>query len=306
MITTFANNFRQKEHDNACCVHGIIEFSNHCQSDCHYCGIRKSSDIGRYRMGPDEIIESARHAVKELGFKALVLQSGEDFSYDDDLLEHIVKEIRKLGVLIFLSIGMRDKPTYERLYKAGARAVLLRFETSDPALFSRMRPGTRLEERLGLIRELGSMGYLVATGFLIGLPGETSQTIADNILLTRSLGADMYSFGPFIPAKGTPLEDYNIVDRDIALKTIAACRLADKRSKILVTSALETIDMNTKKQGLLAGANSIMVNVTPEKYRKLYTLYPNRAGSNASVEENIKETVELLYSIGRAPTDLGV
>jgi biotin synthase len=308
LLSEAANALRQREHDNACCVHGIIEFSNHCTQDCLYCGIRKSYvRAKRYRMTQEEIVEAARHAAKDLGFKAIVLQSGEDPWYDDARLEWIVRQVRKLDVLIFLSIGMRSRETYRKLYKAGARAALLRFETANPALFERMRPGTTLDARLKLIRELRKMGYVIATGFLIGLPGETDEDLAEDIMLSKSLGPDMHSFGPFIPAEGTPLGKEAMQGPEKALRAIAAARLADRKSKILVTTALETVDPEAKKQGLLAGGNSLMIDVTPEKYRRLYTIYDGKAQKKAKpVEERIKETVELLYSLGRAPTDLGM
>jgi len=301
-----ANNIRQKEHDNACCVHGIIEFSNYCKNNCLYCGIRRDRQIKRYRMDVDEIMNVARCAVNELGFKALVLQSGEDYWYDEKKLYKIVKEIRKLNILIFLSIGIRNKKTYQRLYKAGARAILLRFETSNRRLFQELRPKTSFDERIELIKFLKKIGYIVATGFLIGLPGETDEDVINNILLTKSLNADMYSFGPLIPAGGTPLENLKPVDEDVVLKTISISRFVDRNSKILVTSALETLGKDAKKRGLLAGANSLMINVTPKHYKKLYELYRGRPDRDKKIEENIKETVDLLYSLGRAPTDLGV
>ncbi len=301
-----ANNIRQKDHDNACCVHGIIEFSNHCGSDCFYCGIRQSSPVKRYRMSVGEIVETARHAAKEFGFRALVLQSGDDLWYDDAKLERIVREVRKLDVLIFLSIGMRSKDTYKRLYDAGARAALLRFETSNRETFEKLRPWTNLDDRLGLIRYLKELGYVVATGFLVGLPGETDDDLLNNILLTRELGPDMYSFGPFIPTEGTPLEKEPKPDVSRTLKATALSRFVDRKSKILVTTALETADRDAKRLGLLAGGNSLMINVTPAGYRELYKIYDDKAGNDMTVERNINDTIELLYALGRAPTDLGI
>jgi len=301
-----ANNVRQKEHDNACCVHGIIEFSNYCSNDCFYCGIRNSKDIKRYRMTVEEIINAAKESVNEHGFKALVLQSGEDSWYDEEKLITIVKEIRKLGVLIFLSIGSRTKETYKKLYEAGARAALLRFESSNKELFSKLRPNTSFEERVELIKYLKELGYVLATGFIVGLPGETDDDIINNILLTKSFEADMYSFGPLIPTKGTPLEKENMVDKEKIKKIISITRFVDKQSKILVTTALETLDEKAKKEGLLAGANSLMIDITPKDYVRLYSIYDNRAGIDKDIAKTIKETVELLYSIGRAPTDLGI
>ncbi len=306
VLYEIANNVRQREHGNASCVHGIIEFSNYCHNSCYYCGIRKESDLPRYRMSVEEIIAAAKEAVDVHGFKALVLQSGEDLWYDDDMLITIVKEVRKLGVLVFVSLGSRSKETYRKLYEAGARAALVRFETSNKDIFAKLRPGTDLDERIDLIKYLKEIGYVLATGFMIGLPGETNEDIANNILLTKYLAPDMYSFGPLMPASDTPLKNEPKVTKDLVLKTIAISRFVDSNSNILVTTALETLDKNAKKEALLAGANSLMINITPIKYRQLYTIYDNKADSEKEVAQSIKETVELLYELGRAPTDIGV
>ena len=194
-----ANNVRLRENDNACCVHGIIEFSNHCRNNCLYCGIRRARKIKRYRMSVDEIIRTAKFAVHGLGFKALVLQSGEDYWYDDKKLLAVVSAIRKLNILIFLSIGMRSKKLYQKLYTAGARAALMRFETANRVLFKKMRPLTSFGERIEMIKFLKKTGYLVATGFLIGLPDETVEDKMNNIRRAVALKPDMYSVGPFIP-----------------------------------------------------------------------------------------------------------
>jgi biotin synthase len=184
--------------------------------------------------------------------------------------------------------------------------VLLRFETSNREIFKRLKPDITLEERLELIRYLKSLGFILATGFLVGLPQENNEDIINNILLTHSFKPQMYSFGPFIPTKATPLEAQPLVHKDTMLKTIAISRLLDKDSNILVTTALETLDKRTKKKGLLAGANSLMINVTPKEYKNLYCIYDNRIDNNKEIKESISETLDLLYSLGRAPTDLGI
>ena len=304
-----ANNLRQRYHGNSCCVHGIIEFSNYCCNDCLYCGIRNSNNgLPRYRMGIEEILEAARVAVRELGFKALVLQSGEDTWYDEEKLSSIVTQIKeKFPCLIILSIGERDEKLYERLYKLGARGALLRFETSNSSIYEKMRPGHSLNTRLDLIKRLREIGYLIMTGFLIGLPGQTKEDILGDIKLTHSLGAEMFSFGPFIPHPQTPLGDISSPSVETVLETIANARIMNPEAKILVNTSFETLDKkNAVRLGLMAGANSLMVNVTPQKYRKLYDIYPGRAGIDLDITERINSVVTILRTIGRAPTDLGL
>ncbi len=306
LLFNLANSIRHKERSNACCVHGIIEFSNYCNSNCFYCGIRKDRNIKRYRLSIEEIVKIAEDAVNNLGFRALVLQSGEDDWYTENRLLSLVQEIKKLGVLIMLSIGERDKKTYQNLFDAGARGILLRFETSNREIFNRLRPNTDLDRRVELIKHLKNMGYIVATGFIAGLPGETDRDILNNILLTKSLKPDMVSFGPLIPTKETPLEKQDRISITKALKVIALTRFIDRKATILVTTALETLDKEAKKDGLLSGANSLMINITPTHYRNLYSIYDNRSGIDMDVSESIKETKDLLYSLGRAPVDIGI
>jgi len=304
-----ANYLRQKYSGNSCCIHGIIEFSNYCRSDCLYCGIRKNNNnISRYRMSIAEIVEAADDAVNKLGFKALVLQSGEDPWYDAEKISLIISQIReRCPALLILSLGEREEELYQKAYQAGARGVLLRFESSNPTIYEKVRPGHLLQTRIGLIEKLRDMGFLVMTGFLIGLPGQTQVDILRDIELTNSLGAQMFSFGPFIPHPQTPLADYPRVTLEKALNTIAQARLKNPEARILVTTALETLDKeNGLRFGLLSGGNSLMINLTPERYRALYEIYPPRAGTEQDTQERINSTLNLLRSIGRAPTDLGL
>jgi len=188
-----ANRLRHAHLKNACCVHGIIEFSNICINDCLYCGIRHSNEkLSRYRLSVDEIVDIAVHAVKKHGFRALVLQSGEDIAYSTDDFVNIIQNIKKqCGVLLFMSVGCRDLECYTRMYHAGARGVLLRFETSNLSLYSRMHKGAKSDfsARLELVRHAKKSGYLIATGSIIGLPGQTEIDLANDILLAKSLGA---------------------------------------------------------------------------------------------------------------------
>jgi biotin synthase len=304
-----ANSTRQKHLGNSCCIHGIVEFSNYCRNNCLYCGIRKDNpQVKRYRMEIKEIVEVCEYAVHELGFKALVLQSGEDLWYDDEKLVNMVEKVRKrCAILLVLSIGERSVETYKKLYQAGARGILLRFETSNPILYTKYRPNHILEDRVYLINKLREIGYLIMTGFLVGLPEQTEQDILNDIDLTARLGAEMFSFGPFIPHPQTPLSNASPPSLDSVLTTIARARILHPEAKILATTALETLNKEKgAKLGLLSGANSLMINVTPKKYRELYELYPNRIGTQMGIKERIDSLLQLLYSLGRAPTDIGI
>jgi biotin synthase len=295
-----ANFLRQKYLKNACCIHGIIEFSNYCKNDCEYCGIRNSAKIERYRMTDEEIFSAVDEAVNKYGFKALVLQSGEDPEFDINRLVNIVQTIKERhAVLLFISFGEIGKDGLQKLYDTGARGLLLRFETSNSKLYSKLHCGDKLEDRLQDIKDAYKIGYLILSGGLIGLDGQTDEDLLNDILLTKELNAEMFSFGPVLGMNKVP-------DVDKVLKVLAIARIVDpKNAKIVVTTGFETLERNARSLGLMAGANSMMLNVTPMKFRKLYNIYPDRAHVDESIEQQIEEAISLLKDLGRAPTDLG-
>ncbi|MEI6438499.1 MAG: radical SAM protein [Candidatus Omnitrophota bacterium] len=304
-----ANHLRQTIHSNSCCVHGIVEISNHCSAGCHYCGISCLNEgLTRYRMTADEIYESVRIAVEDYGFKALVLQSGEDPGRTVDELVEIVAEVkRRFGVLVFVSFGELGRTGLSRLYEAGARGLLMRFETSSPEMYGRLHPGCKLEDRLAEIRHAAELGYLIVSGSLVGLPGQTPEDIVRDLQLAKELNVEMLSLGPVLPHPQTPLAGVPKPEVIDIVQVLAAARFAlPAQAKILVTTGLETLDANARREALMAGASSVMLNVTPLEHRSLYEIYPGRAHQDDPVGEQIEGTIALLGSIGRAPTDLSV
>lgn len=302
-----ANFLRQKYHGNACCVHGIIEISNDCKRNCHYCGIScLNRGLKRYRMTREEVLSAVAEAVDKHGFRALVLQSAEDCGYTAAELADMVREIRERhAALVFVSFGEVGEDGLKRLYDAGARGLLLRFETSNADLYRKFHPGYELETRLDEIRTAYRMGYMIATGALIGLPGQTQGDLINDIRLAGELNAEMFSFGPLVPHPGTPLACSKAPGETEVLKVLALSRfLAPRDAKVLVTTGFETIAPGARKKGLMSGASSVMLNATPMEYRSLYSIYPNRAHETETIEFQIEETITLLRSIGRAPTDL--
>ncbi|PIU18731.1 MAG: [FeFe] hydrogenase H-cluster radical SAM maturase HydE [Elusimicrobia bacterium CG08_land_8_20_14_0_20_44_26] len=304
-----ANFIRQKHHKNACCVHGIIEFSNFCSSDCLYCGIRKSNrTLERYRMSEEEILQTVREAVSVYGFKSIVLQSGEDPHFDADGISFLIRRILKENnLLLFISVGEVGERGLKKFYEAGARGVLIRFETSDKELYSKLHPRDALSYRMAEIRAAGEIGFLVLTGGLVGVPGQKNEDILKDIFAAKKLCPEMYTFGPFLPHPDTPLSQNQPPAVELVLKTIAVLRLADVNGKIVSTTALETLDAEKgRNDGFMAGANSLMLNLTPEKYRGLYNIYPGRIHEKETVKHQIDKAIEDLQKLGRAPTDIGL
>jgi len=274
-----ANTVRQTHLRDFFCIHGIVEFSNCCVRRCRYCGLSgDSTAVNRYRMEPDEIVATVVNAVLNRGYKLIVLQSGDDFHYSDKMLAHIIRKIKeRCKVFIFMSVGERDIGSYKIMKEAGANGVLFRFETSNEKLYTALHPGQSLQKRMDLLKGMGDLGLYIASGFLIGLPGQTAEDIADDILTLKSLNAGMVSVGPFVPCDDTPLAAHKPGDAEMTLKVISVARLMMPRARIPVTTALETIESEEgRRLGLSSGANSLMFNLTPVKYRDDYRIYPNK------------------------------
>jgi biotin synthase len=273
-------------------LRGLVEISSRCGRQCAYCGLRAGNDsLTRYRMQPAEIMESARQAVA-LGYGTVVLQAGEDFGLTCQWVTDVVRQIKsETPLAVTLSLGERTNAELEAWRNVGADRYLLRFETSDPELFELIHPrrDQRAAGRIPLLRHLKQLGYEVGSGIMVGLPGQTYESVARDIDLFRELDLDMIGLGPFIPHPQTPLGSGELKpfvspqqqvpnSELIVYKAVALTRLVRPDANIPSTTALATINKrNGRELGLQRGANVLMPNLTPVKYRKLYQIYPDKA-----------------------------
>ena len=270
----YSDRVRQENVGDGVHLRGLIEFSNICKCSCKYCGLRSPNNrADRYRLEPDDIIKYAQNGV-ELGYKTVVLQSGEDNYYDTDKLCHIISEIKKNDIAITLSIGERTREEYQAFKDAGADRYLLRIETTDKELYKFLHPHMDFNNRVRCLKDIKDIGYEVGTGCLVGLPNQTIDSLADDILFFKSLGADMVGIGPFIPHPETPLKgELNPKNFDMALKVMAII-LPD--INIPATTAMETINPMGRIIALQCGANVVMPNILDSEYKVKYEIYPNK------------------------------
>lgn len=273
-------------------LRGLIEFSNHCVRQCGYCGLRVGNrEIVRYRMDAEEIWACVREAVA-YGYGAVVLQSGEDLGITAEWMGEIVRRIKsETPLAVTLSLGERTEDELRYWRSCGADRYLLRFETSNPKLFSQVHPprsGETPSDRIALLKILRDLGYETGSGALIGIPGQTHDDLARDIELFHELDLDMIGVGPYIPHPGTPLaneprdtEDQVPNTEEMTYKTVALTRLMCPNANIPSTTALATLNRALGRElGLMRGANIVMPNLTPENYRKLYEIYPDKACLN--------------------------
>ena len=280
-------------------LRGLIEFSNICKRQCKYCGLRsENKKLERYRLSKEDILKCAQNAVK-LGYKTVVLQSGEDDYFSTDILCKIIKEIKKLDVALTISIGEKTYEEYKEMKLAGADRYLLRIETTDKTLYKKMHPNMSFENRLECLYNLKKLDYETGTGCLVGLPEQSIESLAEDILFFKELNADMIGIGPFIPNKNTPLCDEKGGTFELALKVMALTRLILPDINIPATTAMETLNPKGRIIALQSGANVVMPNVTSKEYRAKYEIYPNKICINEE-PEMCRNCIEAkIKSIGR-------
>jgi biotin synthase len=281
-------------------LRGIIEFSNHCRCDCTYCGIASTNKkIRRYRMSADEIVRAARKGA-DLGAKTIVLQSGEDLHYDAEMMCDIIRRIKsECDVAVTLAIGERPASEYRAMHEAGADRYLLKHETANPRIYAALHPGDNLDRHIQCLRDLKAIGFQIGSGCMIGLPGQTTADLADDILLCRELEVEMAGVGPFVAHDETPLAGEPSGTAEMTLRMVALLRLVLKDAHIPATTALATIDPAARRRALECGANVIMPNITPAKYRRDYNIYPGKAGTLETPEESVASVRKIAESLGR-------
>lgn len=299
-----------KHSGNRVYFRGLIELSNICTKDCYYCGIRRSNkNIKRYILSLDEIIQAALFAYDHK-YGSVVLQSGE--RQDEEFVcfvEKSLREIKKIGngaLGITLSMGEQKESTYRRWYEAGAHRYLLRIETSNEKLYKKLHPSEHnFHKRIECIQLLKKLNYQVGTGIMIGLPGQSLEDLAEDIMFFDRIGVHMIGMGPYIPHKDTALADkfpyfekYKDKQLEMGLKMIAITRLYLKNANIASTTALQALSESGRELGLKAGANIIMPNITDTEYRGSYTLYDNKPGINENAETSIRNLEMKIREIG--------
>ncbi|MDR0972130.1 MAG: [FeFe] hydrogenase H-cluster radical SAM maturase HydE [Bacteroidales bacterium] len=279
-----------REIGNKVYLRGLIEYSNVCRKNCYYCGVRLSNNnVCRYSLSNEEVLDCAKRAM-QLNYGSIAIQCGE--RQDRNFIENIntlIKQIKKLSnnsLGITLSCGEQEKEVYEKWFSSGAHRYLLRIETTNEELFYKIHPKDEkhsFQKRIRAIEDLIEIGYQTGTGVMIGLPFQEDEDLANDLLFFKKMNVAMVGMGPFIPHNETPLYKYKDIilsDRQRLNKTlnmIASLRLLMPKINMVAATADQSISEKGREEAVLAGANIIMPNLTPRKYRENYSIYPNKA-----------------------------
>lgn len=278
LLFDFADQVRRRYVGDGVLLRGIIEFSNFCRNTCAYCGLRRANRrLERYRLTTAQILATAEN-VRRLGVKTVVLQSGEEDNLDAEWLGRIIEQIKtQFDVAVTLSVGERARDDYATWKDAGADRYLLKIETSDPVLYESLHPGMSFENRMRCLGDLADLGYQTGSGNLVGLPGQTIESLAGDVAFFKKGDFDMISVSPFIPHPQTPLADGPAADLMMTLKMTALTRIVSRNAHIPATTAIGSLHgRDERPRALGVGANVLMPNFTPAPYRQQYEIYPGK------------------------------
>ncbi len=305
LLFEYADECRKKYVGDEVHLRGLIEFSNICKNTCKYCGLNCfNKKLERYRLTEYEIIDFAKKGF-EYGYKTIVLQSGEDSYFTQDRMVRIIKEIKKMDVALTLSLGEKSYEEYKAYKEAGADRYLIRIETTDVNLYHEMHPKMSYEKRIECLKNLQKLGYETGSGCLVGLPNQTIESLAKDILFFKENNFDMIGIGPYIPHPETPLWTGTDSQKDkekrfnLSLRVMAVVRLLLKNINIPATTAMETINPKGRIIALQSGANVVMPNITEGEYRRKYEIYPDKICINDSPAHCRNCIESKITSIGR-------
>lgn len=259
-------------------MRGLIEFTNHCYRNCNYCGIRKDqTEADRYRLSKEQIMQCCDQGYW-LGYRTFVLQGGEDPFFNDEKLVDIISSIKTRwpDVAVTVSIGERSKESYVKLKEAGADRYLLRHETANAELYAAIHENMELESRKSCLYDIKEAGFQVGAGFMVGIPGQTNEILAEDLLFLKELDPHMIGIGPFIPHVKTPLGQFKGGTVEDTLVMLALTRLMLPKVLLPSTTALGTLDKQGREKALKVGANVVMPNLSPTNVRELYELYQDK------------------------------
>ena len=290
-------------------IRGLIEISSYCRNDCFYCGLRRSNPQAcRYRLSEEQILACCEEGYR-LGFRTFVLQGGEDAWFDDTRICRIISAIKQSwpSCAVTLSLGERSRESYQRLYQAGADRYLLRHETADSQHYRLLHPPSlTLANRMRCLYDLREIGFQTGAGFMVGSPGQSKQTLAEDLLFLARFRPHMVGIGPFLPASNTPFADQPPGSVHLTLFLLAVIRLLLPKVLLPATTALGSAVADGRAQGILAGANVIMPNLSPPEVRQKYAIYDNKLTSGAEAAEGLRELKQQMQKIGyQIVTDRG-
>jgi len=264
---------REDNYEDLAFIRAIIEPSNNCRNSCQYCAMRKEDgSLRRYRMSPDEVLSIADQMI-EKGVKVFSLETGEDPEIINTIIE-ATQRMKQRGCWILGAFGDLEEDDYKRLKDAGIDAYLLKFETSDADLFRKLRPSSTLQRRLKDLEVLKKLGFAIATGNIIGLPGQTLESLVEDIALVKSFEPFMATASPFISSPNTPTEKEKYGNIDLTLNTLAIYRQLLPNSHIPALCALNFYPNIGQLGALNAGANDVLINTArPESLAYNFAIY---------------------------------
>ena len=198
----------------------IISFSSvlgshGCSFNCMYCVYPKI--FGKWRgRSPEKIVDDVETLVNRYNVKSIWFED-QTFSFDVNRAIKICDELIRRNINVAWACETRaDKipvMLLKKMKKSGCTRVQLGVETGDPVLFSKLgKSGCTLKEISENIMAIKREGMIVEANFIVGLPGESWESIRNTANFINKFSPDIFSVSLATPYPGTKL--YEIAEKN--------------------------------------------------------------------------------------------
>jgi hopanoid biosynthesis associated radical SAM protein HpnJ len=178
-----------------------------CRSRCTFCLWPQTIAGHAYRT------RSVEHVVAEMAHAQRLFPHVREFFFDDDTFtddrpraEAIARGLGRLGLT--WSCNAKANVPYDTLRvlkENGLRLLLVGFETGEQQILNNIRKGTRIDRAIEFMRDCHRLGILVHGTFIVGLPGETRETIERTIEFAKAIDPYSLQVSLAAPYPGTEL-----------------------------------------------------------------------------------------------------
>jgi hopanoid biosynthesis associated radical SAM protein HpnJ len=216
-------------------LHPYISFytGRGCKSRCTFCLWPQTIGGHRYRT------RSVGHVIEELIWARKAFPQVKEFFFDDDTLtdnlprvEALAHEIGKLGIVWSCNAKANvPRDTLKVLKDNGLRLLVVGYESGNQKILHNIKKGMRVDWARRFTRDCHELGITVHGTFILGLPGETKETIEETIRFARETNPHTIQVSLAAPYPGTflyrqAMENGWLVDENAELLTERGTQVA--------------------------------------------------------------------------------
>lgn len=181
-----------------------------CPAQCTFCLWPQTTSGHRYRKrSVDDVVAELTWVRANLGGVKEFFFDDDTFSFERERTREIARRLKPLGITWGGNArGNLDYETLRIMKDAGARNLVVGYESSSQQILNNVKKGIRVEKYVEFTRSAKRAGLMIHGAFILGLPGETERTIEETIRFACELDLDTIQVSLAAPYPGTQLYDW--------------------------------------------------------------------------------------------------